>query len=122
MADDIDDSLEEALALFLRLGYSDVLVSGGSRIFERGGLKNNGCLLSLRRQINSPKNKRWEVVQQLVLLQKDLFFFGGGGGGILHMHIHFPMGPHPSLAQNGGEHIPELPPLDPDPHMLVYKL
>ena len=62
MADDIDDSSEEALALFLHLGYSDVLVSGGSRIFKkgRGGLKNNGCLLSLRRQINSPQNKRWE--------------------------------------------------------------
>ena len=36
MADDIDDSLEEALA---HLGYSDVLVSGGSRIFKKGGPK-----------------------------------------------------------------------------------
>ena len=37
-----------------------------------GGAYNNECLLSLRRHIKCPKNKRWAVVHNRV---------GGGGGG-----------------------------------------
>ena len=45
---------------------------------------------------------------------------GGGGGGhtsILHMPIHFPIGPRPTLAQKKGE-----PPLDPPMISFIEKL
>ena len=50
---------------------------------------------------------------------------GGGGGGILYMHVHFPMGPRPTLApkRGGGGHVPEMPPPPPpppDPPMLRW--
>ena len=41
-----------------------------------------------------------------------------GGGGTLYMHVHFPIGTRPHLAQKGG-HVPEMPPPPLDPLMLV---
>ena len=32
-------------------------------------------------------------------------------GGMLHMHLHFPIGTRPHLAQKGGGHVPEMPPM-----------
>ena len=85
-----------------------------------GGAYNNGCLLSLRRQINSPQNKTWEVVKNSASPKRP-FFFGVlvpfppfweelpmntiistvEKKGTYYTHAYlFSLGPHPNLIQS----------------------
>ena len=79
---------------------------------DPGFLKGGGGGGGIKYTFN---NKMWEVVQNSASpfmfdaifpfveeLPMKTIISSPKQGDILHIHIHFPMGPHPSLAQKGG--------------------